>query len=269
MTEDVRDIVAFYGSDPEREAARLEEHRLERDLTWRYLDQHLPADGSVLELGAGTGVYSALLAKRGLRVTAVDFSPELIAQARQSVTAQGVQDRVEFIVADARNLASITQTGFDAVLIMGPLYHLVDGRDRLSVLNEALQRLRSGGLIFSAFLSRLGVLSDLIKRSPGWIDDRSSVRSHMGRGYRPDEAPRGGFRGYFAQVSEIAPLHESVGCETIALAGVEPVIAADDESFNGLSGEHREAWLDLLHEVSTEPSILAASRHILYIGRKP
>jgi len=115
----------------------------------------------------------------------------------------------------------------------------------------------------------MGVLSDLIRNAPGWIEDQPHVRSLLERGYRPDERPQDGFRGYFARVSEIAPLHEAVGIETITVAGVEPVIAAHDESFNELQGEQRRLWLDLLQEVSTEESIVGASRHLLYVGRKP
>jgi hypothetical protein len=77
-----------------------------------------------------------------------------------------------------------------------------------------------------------------------------------------------GFRGYFATVGEIAPLHEAVGFKTIAVAGVEPGISADDESYNQLEGQQRQRWLDLLYAISAEPSIVGASRHLLYVGRK-
>ncbi len=91
----------------------------------------------------------------------------------------------------------------------------------------------------------------------------------MGRGRDPEDWPKGGFRGYFATVPEIAPLHEVIGFETLALAAVEPAISADDESYNRLDGKRRELWLELLYQVSQEKSIIGASRHLLYIGRKP
>jgi hypothetical protein len=47
----------------------------------------------------------------------------------------------------------------------------------------------------------------------------------------------------------------------------EYAISADDESYNRLQGEERRAWLDLLYAVSAEPSIVGASRHLLYIGQ--
>jgi hypothetical protein len=87
-------------------------------------------------------------------------------------------------------------------------------------------------------------------------------------GRRPEGYPPGGFRGYFATVPEIAPLHETAGFETLTLAAVEPAISADDDSYNRLQGRQRRLWLDMLYKVSTEPSILGSSRHLLYVGRK-
>jgi SAM-dependent methyltransferase len=268
MSDDISDIAFYYNSDPEREHSRLQRHQLESELTWRYLDQYLPAKASILEIGAATGRYTLELAKRGFTITAVDMSAALLDESRRTISAAGFESRVHFVQADARDLSGVTGREFDVVLLMGPLYHLVLEDDRKAVLNQACNRLRKGGLIFSAFISRFGIMGDLIKDLPEWIEDQTKVRSHLGRGKRPDGYPPGGFRGYFVQISEIAPLHEAVGFETLTVAGVEPAISADDESYNRLQGEQRRLWLDLLYELSTEPSIMGASRHLLYIGRK-
>jgi S-adenosylmethionine-dependent methyltransferase len=268
MIDDVSDIAAFYDSDPESERCRLEEHQLEYDLTWRYLDQYLPSQGPILEIGAATGRYTLELAKRRYTLTAVDLSAALIEECRKSIAAEGLERQVRLVVADARDLGQVAEEEFDAALLMGPLYHLIEEADRKLALREAFDRLREGGIIFSAFLSRFGILGDLLKNVPGWIEGQAEVRSLLERGKRPDELPRGGFRGYFALISEIAPLHEAVGFETITVAGVDPAISADDGSYNKLQGKQRQLWLDLLYEVSSERSILGASRHLLYIGRK-
>ena len=268
MSDDISDISAYYNSDPEREHFRLERHQLEHDLTWRYLDQYLPADGSILEIGAATGRYTLELAQRGYRVTAVDFSASLLEECKKRVTAEGLETKVQFVLADARDLTNVTEGDFDVVLLMGPLYHLIAESDRKQVLREAFGRLREGGLLFSSFISRFGIMGDLVRDYPGWIEDEAEVRSLLKRGHSPEEYPRGGFRGYFVRAAEIAPLHESLGFQTLLVAGVEPVISADDESYNKLHGKQRELWLDLFYRVSTEETIIGASRHLLYIGRK-
>ncbi len=268
MRDDVSDIAAFYDHEPQREHRRLEDHQLEYELTWRYLARYLPAQGSILEVGAATGRYTLELAKRGYAVTAVDLSSGLLEECRKQLIAARLERQVRLVVADARDLGEIVAHEFDAVLLMGPLYHLIVEADRKAALQQAFARLRAGGILFSAWLSRFGVIADLLRNRPEWIEVRAEVQSVLEHGKRPDDFPRGGFRGYLSGVAEIVPSHEAVGFETIAVAGVEPAISAHDEDYNRLTGKQRQLWLDLLYAISTEPSILGASRHILYIGKR-
>ena len=268
MSDDVSDIAAYYNSDPNYEHTRLDRHQLENDLTWRYLDQYLPAQGAILEIGAATGRYTLELAKRGYLLTSVDLSAVLLDECRKNLEREGLEKRVRLVEADVRDLGQITEKNYDAVLLMGPLYHLVEKKDRKRALQEVYNRLRKGGIIFSAFISRYGIMGDVMKDIPSWIEDQTAVISHLEEGRRPADYPRGGFRGYFAKATEIAPLHEGLGYETIVVAGVEPAISADDESYNKLKGKQRQLWFDLLFEISTDKSILGASRHLLYIGTK-
>jgi SAM-dependent methyltransferase len=175
---------------------------------------------------------------------------------------------VTTVLADARDLSALGQQIFDAVLLMGPLYHLVVEADRVLALQQALAHLRPGGPLFSAFICRYGIMGDLMTNVPDWIYEQADVRSVLAVGKDPDDHPRGGFRGYFADPAEIIPLHETLGIETLALAAVEPCIGADDASYARLEGEQRRMWLDVLETVSTQPSLLGASRHLLYVGRK-
>ena len=178
MIDDVSDIAAYYNNDPEIERYRLEQNQLEYELTWRYLNQHLPSQGFILEIGAATGRYTLELAKHGYTITAVDFSAALIEQNRKSIANEGLERQVRFVIADARDLSEVTEKGFDAVLLMGPLYHLVVESDRKVALKGAFDRLREDGVIFSSFISRFGIMGDLIKDKPGWIEDQAEVRSH-------------------------------------------------------------------------------------------
>ena len=268
MTDDLSDIAAYYDGDPEREHDRLNRHQLEYDLTWRYLNRYLPSRGSILDVGAATGRYTLELAKRGHTLTSVDLSATLLDECRKNVADEGLEKQVRLVVADVRDLSSITEKGFDAVLLMGPLYHLVKEADRIVALKQVFDLLRGGGVIFSSFISRFGIVGDLLKNIPEWIEDQAVVQSLLEKGRRPVDCPRGGFRGYFATASEIAPLHEAIGFETLVLAGVEPAISAHDESYNRLRGRQRQLWFDLLYEISTERSIIGASRHLLYIGKR-
>jgi len=268
LIDDVSDIASLYNQDPEREHLRLDRHQLEHDLTWRYLEKYLPPAGSILEVGAASGRYTLELAKRGYRITAVDLSEQLLGWCGRRLEEEGLSGQVRLVVGDARDLHDV-EGDFDAALLLGPLYHLVLEADRKTALQETFDRLKEGGLLFSAFISRFGILGDLMKRYPDWIEAEASVRSLMDRGRDTEGHPPGGFRGYYARAAEIAPLHEQIGFETLVVAAVEPAIASDDGSYNNLEGGRRQLWLDLLFEISTQETIVGASRHLLYIGKKP
>ncbi len=268
--DDIHDIAAYYNNDPEREHSRLERHQLEYDLTWRYLSQYLPPHGHILEIGAATGRYTMELAKRGYSLTAFDMSENLLEMGKKRILDQGLDQQVRFIVGDARDLSHVPEREFDAVLMMGPFYHLVEEADRKAALLQAFDRLCARGVLFSSFISRYGIMGDLLRNVPDWIENRAEVEGILELGHNPEHVPGSGFRGYFAKISEIATLHESIGLETLTIAGVEPGISSEDDdgSYNKLQGRQRHLWLDLLYRISTEPSVIGASRHILYIGRK-
>ena len=199
----------------------------------------------------------------------MDFSNANLEVCQEYLAKEGFPDSVQFIIDDARYLEGVPRKEYDAVLMMGPLYHLVEESDRQMALKEAYAHLHPGGVIFSSFISRFGIFGVIMKMIPESIEDHRQVRSVVEKGRDREDWPSGGFRGYFATVGEIAPLHEKIGFETIKLVGVEPAISADDESYNKLEGERRGLWLDLLYEISGDPTIVGASQHLLYIGRKP
>jgi SAM-dependent methyltransferase len=270
--DDITDIREMYNANWDKEDDRLLRHQLEYDITCRYLEKYLPPPGAkVLEIGAATGRYTMELARRGYSVLAIDIASDLVARAKARIDNLGLGNRVEFKVGDIRTCGDIAESSFDAVLVMGPLYHLVFREERELVLNRVFQSLKPGGVVFSAWISRFGIFGDNLKKMPDLIYKKEIVASVLEHGCDPEwhRCRKDSFRGYYAKADEIAPIHEQAGFRTLVVAGAEPAISADDASYNCLEGERRQLWLDLLFKLSTEPSIMASSRHMLYIGEKP
>jgi SAM-dependent methyltransferase len=270
--DDITDIREMYNLAWDSEDNRLQRHQLEHDITWRYLEKYLPPSGAnLLEIGCATGQYTIELARRGYKVLAFDLSPDMVAGAKARTAEAGFSSLVSFRAGDIRTITDLPVSSFDAILLMGPMYHLVQRDDRLLALNQVYQSLKPGGVLFSTWISRFGIFGDLLKKMPDIIFRKEIITSDLERGSDPDwyRSKNGSFRGYFAKVDEIPPIHAEAGFRTIELAGVEPAISADDASYNCLSGESRKLWLDLLFKLSSEPSMVASSRHILYVGKKP
>jgi len=77
---------------------------------------HIGPDSYVLDVGCGVGITPCYLAKTyNCRVMGIDILEEMIAQSRRRAKRMGVEDRVEFQVADARDLPFDDGT-FDVVL---------------------------------------------------------------------------------------------------------------------------------------------------------
>lgn len=89
----------------------------------------------VLDVGCGIGRWSRLLAARGARVTGVDLSPTMIAEAQRRAAASGLAGRCRFIVQDS---AALEIAGsFDLILCVTMLQHLPD----VSAMHTALRRM--------------------------------------------------------------------------------------------------------------------------------
>jgi 2-polyprenyl-3-methyl-5-hydroxy-6-metoxy-1,4-benzoquinol methylase len=85
----------------------------------------LPPGAAWLDAGCGPGFHAIRLAERGHRVTAVDFSPAALEEARRNVVARGVADRVAVRREDLLDL-TFADGSFDAVLCWGVLMHVPD-----------------------------------------------------------------------------------------------------------------------------------------------
>lgn len=126
MAANPTNVSEFYDSDPAREWRRLDEFRTEFAVTMRALREFLPAPpSSVLDVGGGPGRYAIALSQQGYAVTLVDLAQGNIDFASAKAVDAGV-NLPRGLVADARNLSGLADEAYDAVLLLGPLYHLLD-----------------------------------------------------------------------------------------------------------------------------------------------
>lgn len=68
----------------------------------------LKAPGTVVDVGSGPGRHVLALANRGFHVTGVDISATFVDLGNNSAAEAGLQDRAQFVQADARDLVSRT-----------------------------------------------------------------------------------------------------------------------------------------------------------------
>jgi SAM-dependent methyltransferase len=88
-----------------------------------------PVPGRALDVGCGSGRDAVYLAKRGWRVTAVDFVEKALARAEQRAAQEGVE--VQWVRGDVAELARLgLEPGYNLLYDFGCIHGLPDSARR-------------------------------------------------------------------------------------------------------------------------------------------
>ncbi|PYT65349.1 MAG: class I SAM-dependent methyltransferase [Acidobacteria bacterium] len=228
-----KEIEEHYLQSKESERLSNEWGELERLRTQAILARHLPSTPAVIfDVGGGTGAYAVPRAKQGYRVHLIDPVELHLGQARSYAAASGVA-LASITRGDARKL-DFPAGSADAVLLLGPLYHLVEQHDRLHALLEAHRVLKPRGVLFAAAIFRFASMLDGLSR--GFFRDvefRKIVERDLTCGVHgnPTNEPAYFTTAYFHRSDELAT--EVADARILAIEG--PVWSA---------ALFREAWND-------------------------
>jgi len=262
MDEEIR---AYYESGAELGRLAQGYSQIEFERTKELLARHLlQAPARVLDVGGGPGVYAEWLAGQGYEVRLVDASPLNVQEA-----AARAQGRFAAVEGDARALDE-ADASYDAVLLLGPLYHLTERDDRLLALREACRVVRPGGVVLAAAISRFASLLDGLYG--GYLTDPRFwpiVEQDLADGQHrsPNAEARFFTTAYFHRPEDLRVELEEAGLEVEGVLGVEGpgwllIDRWDDE-------HAREHILCVARTVEEEPTVLGTSSHLLAVGRRP
>lgn len=270
--DDIKDIIEYYAQNGEDN--RHERHQLEFTIMKRILKAYFSdRPMRILELGAGTGWYTEILAEMGHEVVALEPTEALLKLNQKRIKEKKLEDRVEWVLADARDVGSAIKIEhenkkFDVIFNMGPFYHLEKKSDRETVLRESLKLLKSEGLHCGVFLSKAGYTSYVLNRQPeSLLQDPEGFRDIMTQGYFSTHPRNGTFRGHFTDLTEVSELHQVCKTQIQKLHALDPCIGGDDEVFNRLSQEQKTIWTEVLFALSSDPSFWGSGRTWLVISQ--
>ncbi|MCL2663004.1 MAG: class I SAM-dependent methyltransferase [Oscillospiraceae bacterium] len=263
--ERIKIVQDFYDRSVEVEWGRLAD-KPEFLLTCRMLDRYIKPGDTVLDIGGGPGRYSVYLAEKGCDVTLFDLSSENINHASKYATKHGLSIRA--ICGDAREVSKLISEQFDHVLLMGPLYHLLEELDRTRAVDSALQLLKTGGMLYAAFISMSGGLVFGLRDVPEQFADPYEERFLTPLVSGESFGGAAFTQAFFINQHEVIPFMNRFPLEKLHLFGQESVLAPNVHKFMEQPPEVKKAMLDLAEKLCEKEEYLSWSEHLMYVGRK-
>lgn len=269
---DADDVAAYYAQGVERDRLAAGQGALEFTRTQALLERYLPAPPAVIaDVGGGPGRYAVWLAERGYRVHLIDPMPLHIEQARAAAGGRPGAALASAEVGDARALR-LPDASADAVLFLGPLYHLPERADRLQALAEARRVCRQGGVVIAAAISRFASTLDGLR--VGYLEDPAFAAVaaddlRHGRHRNPTGDLAYFTTAYFHRPEDLAGECVAVGLAHEATLAVEgPAWLLPDLDARLADERRRAVLLSALASLETEPTLLGVSAHLLTVARR-
>jgi ubiquinone/menaquinone biosynthesis C-methylase UbiE len=227
-----------------------------------------PAPATILDVGGAAGAYALWLAEMGYQVHLIDPVPRLVEEARRRSEASS--NRIQTCqVGDARDLPFSDGTA-DAVLLLGPLYHITETAERLCALREVYRVLQPGGVVFAAAISRYASALDGLARDL-FVDPSFAaiVQQDLERGQHRNETGKWDYftTAYFHRPDELQAEVVSAGFTCQGVFGLEgPGWILSDFDARWADPRKREDLLRVARALEKETSIVGLSAHLLAVG---
>ena len=196
--------------------------------------------------------------------------PLHITQARDT-QSRARQPLTSISIGDARNLDFEDRVA-DIVLLFGPIYHLVERKERLEALSEAYRVLKPRGIVFvagiSKFTSALDGSRGMFIRDPSfmkivWQDLKN------GQHRNPVNVPEYFTTAFFHHPRELEAEIRQAGFKSVsvrAVTGFAWLLPSFNKIWN--NRELRTRLLAILERIEMEPSLMGVSDHLLGMGKK-
>jgi SAM-dependent methyltransferase len=263
-------IKAYYDRAPEESRLELwsplEEART-RELILRHAP---PAPAVVLDVGGAAGAYAFWLAELGYKVSLMDATPRLVELAGTR-NERATRPLAECKVADARALPQPSDSA-DMVLLLGPLYHLLQPEDRHAALAEAARVLRAGGVVIAAAISRWGSALDGLAREL-LRDPRFAPIVERDLKDGNHQNPTGELdyftTAYFHRPDDLRREVSDAGLDVEGLYGIEgPGWILPDLADRLKDPQRRDIVMQVARWLESEPSMVGCSAHLLVVAHK-
>lgn len=254
-------VSSFYSQvDEDSRLQRSRHGQLEYAVTMHYIHRYARPGCRMLEVGAGTGRYSAALAREGFRVTAVELVESNFSILQKNSAGM---ENLQAIQGDATDLSGFADQTFDITLVLGPLYHLYEQEEIHRAIDEAIRVTKKDGVIFFAFISVFGIMyANYLQGNWSLGQEENFTKDYRMRHFKEQL-----FTGY--DVTEFEKLFKGKPVQWLATTGTDGILESiEDRSDFEISDQDFQSFVDWYLEFSEKRELLGHTNHLLYICKK-
>ncbi|MDF2885125.1 MAG: methyltransferase type 11, partial [Clostridiaceae bacterium] len=240
----MNNIVKFYENyDEESRISTNNARKVEFNVTISILNKYIGYKDKIIELGAGTGVYSFYYATRGNEVVATDITPKHVEIIQQKLCENNNGIRLESEVVDATDLSKYASESFDAVLCLGPMYHLIYQKDRENCIKESLRVLKKGGILAVAYINKHYVLNSVMTQDKRFLIHNFVDKLLGGGTIKEGEEECFWTDAFFTTPSEMESLISKFDIQIIDHVSTDGISPFLGNLVDEMNGEEYDAWM--------------------------
>lgn len=211
----------------------------------------------ILDIGAGTGRYSAFFAEQGHSVTAVELVKKNVSQIKEKnaniVVKQG----------NALNL-KLEDNQFDITLLFGPMYHLQTKEQKVQALKEALRVTKKDGFVLVMYLMNdYAVITYAFKE--GHLLE-SLKNNKLDTNFQTQLSEEDLYS--YVRLDLINEINKQVPAKRIEIIGVDGPTDYIRPTINKMNDQEFGIYKNYVLSISQRPELLGASSHVLDILKK-
>lgn len=258
INDDLKRNEELYNFFDEEKRLLSKAGQVEKITTLREISKLINKDSKILDIGAGTGVYSIPLAEKISEVVAFEPASNNYTQIVAKVKDNNLQN---IIVENKSSLEmdDLDDKYFDVVLLFGPMYHLSNEKDRIETFKQAKRVLKDDGHILISYINHDMIPMTETKYDCNFFESNTYISDKQRLINQPF---------IFFTLDECVEMLENENLKIIRKIGTSGFSEILNNQINEMNELSYQRYLDWHLSHCDKEELLGASNHYLFVCRK-